>query len=159
MNGVGIKLRIAHATKKHKSMDIDLVTMSVNNLVTARGGGSIFFLDYFATGKLDVEEAATVVQGITKGSRRARCSLFGNMRAEMLLMYTLGNYDHTGFIMVVVCRERVLPQDVAVGDFLPRLPISKIYSNMFSLVCQLVKKANLEYRSPCPNIGPSEISS
>ncbi|KAL7547600.1 hypothetical protein ACHAWF_010887 [Thalassiosira exigua] len=148
-DGVGTKLRIAHATKKHESVGIDLVAMCVNDLIVA-GGEPLFFLDYFATGKLDIEEAASVVRGIAEGCRQAGCGLIGGETAEMPSMYAPGDYDVAGFSVGAVKRNNVLPKDVAVGNVLLGLPSSGIHSNGFSLVRKLIKRANLDYGSPCP---------
>ncbi len=148
-DGVGTKLRVAHLTKKHESVGIDLVAMCVNDLIVA-GGEPLFFLDYFATGKLDVEEAAAVVLGIAEGCKQAGCGLIGGETAEMPSMYAPGDYDLAGFSVGAVHRDRVLPQNVCVGDILLGLPSSGIHSNGFSLVRKLVEKANLDYDSACP---------
>ena len=148
-DGVGTKLRVAHLTKKHESVGIDLVAMCVNDLIVA-GGEPLFFLDYFATGKLDVEEAASVVLGIAEGCRQAGCGLIGGETAEMPSMYAPGDYDLAGFSVGAVHRDRVLPKNVGVGDVLLGLPSSGIHSNGFSLVRKLVEKANLGYDSSCP---------
>lgn len=148
-DGVGTKLRIAHITKKHESVGIDLVAMCVNDLIVA-GGEPLFFLDYFATGKLDVQEAAAVVRGIAAGCKQAGCGLIGGETAEMPSMYAPGDYDLAGFSVGAVHKNRVLPKNVAAGDVLLGLPSSGIHSNGFSLVRKLIDKANLEYDSACP---------
>jgi len=148
-DGVGTKLRVAHMTKKHESVGIDLVAMCVNDLIVA-GGEPLFFLDYFATGKLDVEEAAAVVRGIAEGCRRSGCGLIGGETAEMPSMYAPGDYDLAGFSVGAVHKDRVLPKNVAAGNVLLGLPSSGIHSNGFSLVRKLVEKANLDYESACP---------
>ena len=148
-DGVGTKLRVAHATRKHESVGIDLVAMCVNDLIVA-GGEPLFFLDYFATGKLDVDEAAAVVRGIAEGCRQAGCGLIGGETAEMPSMYAPGDYDLAGFSVGAVGRTKVLPSGVAPGDVLLGLPSSGVHSNGFSLVRKLVEKANLDYGSACP---------
>lgn len=148
-DGVGTKLRVAHATKKHESVGIDLVAMCVNDLIVA-GGEPLFFLDYFATGKLDVEEAAAVVRGIAEGCKQSGCGLIGGETAEMPSMYAPGDYDLAGFSVGAVHKEKVLPKNVAAGDVLLGLPSSGIHSNGFSLVRKLVEKANLDFESACP---------
>jgi phosphoribosylaminoimidazole synthetase len=148
-DGVGTKLRIAHATKKHESVGIDLVAMCVNDLIVA-GGEPLFFLDYFATGRLEVAEAADVVKGITEGCRQAACGLIGGETAEMPSMYSDGEYDLAGFSVGAVRRDRILPQNVQEGDVLLGLPSSGIHSNGFSLVRKLIEKEGLDYGSACP---------
>mmetsp|Transcript_4139 Transcript_4139/g.7643 ORF Transcript_4139/g.7643 Transcript_4139/m.7643 type:complete len:1137 (+) Transcript_4139:97-3507(+) len=148
-DGVGTKLRIAQSMKKHESVGIDLVAMCVNDLIVA-GGEPLFFLDYYATGQLHVEEAAAVVRGIAEGCVQAGCGLIGGETAEMPSMYAPGDYDLAGFSVGAVHRDRILPQGVCAGDTLLGLPSSGIHSNGFSLVRKLIAKEGLEFESPCP---------
>lgn len=148
-DGVGTKLRIAQTTRKHSTVGVDLVAMCVNDLIVA-GGEPLFFLDYFATGHLEIEEAAEVVKGIAEGCRQADCGLIGGETAEMPSMYAPGDYDLAGFSVGAVHKDRILPQGVAVGDALLGLASSGIHSNGFSLVRKLVEKEGLSYESPCP---------
>jgi phosphoribosylaminoimidazole synthetase len=148
-DGVGTKLRIAHLTGKHESVGIDLVAMCVNDLIVA-GGEPLFFLDYFATGRLEVDAAAAVVKGIAEGCRQAECGLIGGETAEMPSMYKDGEYDLAGFSVGAVQRDRILPQSVSEGDILLGLSSSGIHSNGFSLVRKLIEKEKLDYNSPCP---------
>ena len=148
-DGVGTKLRIAQSTKKHQSVGIDLVAMCVNDLIVA-GGEPLFFLDYFATGHLEIEEAAEVVKGIAEGCRQAECGLIGGETAEMPSMYAPGDYDLAGFSVGAVLKNRILPLNVADGDVLLGLASSGIHSNGFSLVRKLIEKEGLTYDSPCP---------
>lgn len=148
-DGVGTKLRIAQTTKKHTTVGIDLVAMCVNDLIVA-GGEPLFFLDYFATGHLEVEEAASIVRGIAEGCKQADCGLIGGETAEMPSMYAPGDYDLAGFSVGAVHKDRILPQGVAVGDALLGLASSGIHSNGFSLVRKLIETEGLSYESPCP---------
>lgn len=148
-DGVGTKLRIAQLAKKHSTVGIDLVAMCVNDLIVA-GGEPLFFLDYFATGHLDVHEAADVVKGIAEGCRQAGCGLIGGETAEMPSMYAPGDYDLAGFSVGAVHRDCILPKGIVTGDVLLGLTSSGIHSNGFSLVRKLIEKAQLAYDSPCP---------
>ena len=148
-DGVGTKLRIAQMTKKHETVGIDLVAMCVNDLIVA-GGEPLFFLDYFATGHLEVDQAANVVKGIAEGCHQAECGLIGGETAEMPSMYSPGDYDLAGFCVGAVHRDRILPQGVSSGDVLLGLASSGVHSNGFSLVRKLIENEGLTYDSPCP---------
>ena len=137
-DGVGTKLKIAFLMDKHDTVGIDLVAMSVND-IAVQGAEPLFFLDYFATGRLSAEKAASVVKGIAEGCRIAGCSLIGGETAEMPGFYADGEYDLAGFCVGVVDRPRLVDgSTVRVGDKLIGLPSTGLHSNGFSLARKVI---------------------
>ncbi len=148
-DGVGTKLMLAIETGRHETVGIDLVAMCVNDLVV-QGAEPLFFLDYFATGKLAVDDAAKVVRGIAEGCRLSGCALVGGETAEMPGMYAPGHYDLAGFAVGAAERDALLPGRIGHGDLILGLLSSGVHSNGFSLVRAIAAQAGLGWDAPAP---------
>ncbi len=149
-DGVGTKVKIAVETARHDTIGIDLVAMSVNDLVV-QGAEPLFFLDYFACSKLDPAVGAMVVKGIAAGCSEARCALIGGETAEMPGMYQTGDYDLAGFAVGAVGRQDLLPRNhIAPGDVVIGLASSGVHANGFSLVRRIVAATGLSWDAPAP---------
>lgn len=152
-DGVGTKLRLAIETGEHSTVGIDLVAMCVNDLVV-QGAEPLFFLDYFATGALDVDIAAEVVAGIAKGCTEAGCALVGGETAEMPDMYRDGDFDLAGFAVGAVERNEILSgETVTEGDIVLGLASNGVHSNGYSLVRRIVADAGIHWHDPAPFDG------
>ncbi len=149
-DGVGTKLKIAIAADSHDSIGIDLVAMCVNDLVV-QGAEPLFFLDYYATAKLDLEAGRAVVAGIAEGCRQAGCALVGGETAEMPGLYAAGDYDLAGFAVGALERGQALTgETVAAGDIVLGLASNGLHSNGFSLVRRVVEANGLSLEMPAP---------
>uniref|UniRef100_A0A7N0TMZ7 phosphoribosylformylglycinamidine cyclo-ligase n=1 Tax=Kalanchoe fedtschenkoi TaxID=63787 RepID=A0A7N0TMZ7_KALFE len=149
-DGVGTKLKLAFETGIHDTIGIDLVAMSVNDIVTS-GATPLFFLDYFATSHLDVDLAEKVIKGIVDGCRQSDCALLGGETAEMPDFYAEGEYDLSGFAVGIVKKDSVIDgKNIVPGDLLIGLPSSGVHSNGFSLVRRVLSRSGLSLKDQLP---------
>lgn len=150
-DGVGTKLKLAFLLNRHDTVGIDLVAMSVNDILV-QGAMPLFFLDYFATGKLDVDTAEQVVAGVAEGCRRSNCALLGGETAEMPTMYDDGEYDLAGFAVGIVDSNKLIDgSSISVGDKIIGLASSGVHSNGYSLVRKIFSESGLKADDIFPN--------
>ena len=156
-DGVGTKLKVAFACNKHDTVGIDLVAMSVNDILV-QGANPLFFLDYFATGKLDVETAQTVIGGVAEGCRQSGCALLGGETAEMPDMYAPGEYDLAGFCVGIVDNAKLIDgSGIQVGDKIIGIASSGLHSNGFSLARKVLAQSGLAFTDPFPGADGATV--
>ena len=149
-DGVGTKLLIAKAVDYHSTIGIDLVAMCVNDLVV-QGAEPLFFLDYLATGKLDIDAGKELIKGIVQGCKEAGCALIGGETAEMPGLYSTGDYDLAGFSVGAAERDKIIKgNNIKSGDVIFGLASTGVHSNGFSLVRQILSDNNIDYNQTSP---------
>ncbi|MHB8143867.1 MAG: phosphoribosylformylglycinamidine cyclo-ligase [Thermoleophilia bacterium] len=154
-DGVGTKVLIAEALGRYDTVGIDLVAMSVNDLITT-GARPLFFLDYLAVGRLDPEKAAQLVEGVAEGCRQSGCALLGGETAEMPDLYTGGHFDMAGFAVGAVEKDAIIDGSrIEAGDAVIGLPSSGVHSNGFSLVRKILEVNGIGYGDELPGVGPA----
>lgn len=157
-DGVGTKLKLAFAYNVHSTVGIDLVAMSANDILV-QGAKPLFFLDYFACGKLDVDVAETVISGVAEGCRQAGCALLGGETAEMPGMYADGEYDLAGFCVGLLDNAHMVDgSSMRMGDIVIGLGSSGLHSNGYSLVRKLLDQSGLKGDDPFPGIESKKVS-
>lgn len=149
-DGVGTKLKLAFRFNRHETVGIDLVAMSVNDILV-QGATPLFFLDYFATGRLDINVAKTVIAGVAEGCKQSACTLLGGETAEMPDMYGDGEYDLAGFAVGIVDNDKLIDgSNIRVGDAIIGIGSTGVHSNGYSLVRKLLEKSGLQGTAPFP---------